>query len=301
MMVPARFPDSPFTWPQARALGVTRRQLDAAVSERRVTRLLLGVYARSDIPLTKHVRAQAAAIVTNPFMVLCDRTAAWLHEVDTFEYRELEVPPPLETYVLRGHNRVTRAGCSGGARDLAPRDICTIGDVRLTTMLRTALDLGCKLSRRDALAVLDAFMRLGVTCDEMEAELSRYFRRRGVIQLRQLVPLADPRAESPGESWTRLEIVDAGLPTPEPQFWVLIDDVPTYRLDLAYPKSRVCVEYDGQEFHNKRKKQRDRDRKRRKWLRDHGWTVIVLTKDSFTAEAIGAWMDELRVALRIRR
>jgi very-short-patch-repair endonuclease len=61
------------------------------------------------------------------------------------------------------------------------------------------------------------------------------------------------------------------------------------------------VEYDGQEFHNKRKKQRDRDRKRRKWLRDHGWTVIVLTKDSFTAEAIGAWMDELRVALRIRR
>ena len=75
--------------------------------------------------------------------------------------------------------------------------------------------------------------------------LARYRRRRGVIQLRQLVQLVDPRVESERESWVLLAIHDAGLPLPEPQYWIEIDGVPTYRLDFAYPRLRVCVEYDG--------------------------------------------------------
>ena len=35
-------------------------------------------------------------------------------------------------------------------------------------------------------------------------------------------------------------------------------------------------------------------------LREHGWTVIVVTKESFTDEAIRAWIGELRVALGLR-
>ena len=89
----------------------------------------------------------------------------------------------------------------------------------------------------------------GFTVADLLRELRRYVRRRGVIQLRQLVPLVDGRAESSGESWTRIEIVDRGLPTPVPQHWVHVDGVPTYRLDLAYPHARVAIEYDGQEFH----------------------------------------------------
>jgi hypothetical protein len=111
--------------------------------------------------------------------------------------------------------------------------------------------------------------------------------------------LADPRAESPGESWTRLEILDAGLPKPELQWWVCIDGVPTYRLDLAYPKSKVCVEYDGVAFHDQTEEQRQHDRERRKWLRDHGWKVIVVKKESFKNQALTAWLLELREALRL--
>ena len=43
---------------------------------------------------------------------------------------------------------------------------------------------------------------------------------RGVVQARELVELADPRAESPQESRTRLRCVDAGFPCPEPQIEV---------------------------------------------------------------------------------
>ena len=162
-----------------------------------------------------------------------------------------------------------------------------------------ASEASCRCSRRDALAALDGFMRLhGITRREMEAELPRYFRRRGVVQLRQLVPLADPRAESPGESWTRLSIVDAGLPAPEPQHWVNERGRPIFRVDLAYPRSRVVVEYDGREFHDSPER-REHDRKRREWLKARGWKVIVVDKDSFAPEALSAWLDELRVALRL--
>ena len=62
--------------------------------------------------------------------------------------------------------------------------------------------------------------------------------------------LVDGRSESSGESWTRLEINDHHLPEPTPQFWVVIDGVPTYRLDLAYPRARIAIEYDGVQHHS---------------------------------------------------
>ncbi|MGZ4504626.1 MAG: DUF559 domain-containing protein, partial [Nocardioidaceae bacterium] len=215
------------------------------------------------------------------------------------DYHEFDVIPPVEVWTLRGRNRVSRKGCRGGERDLLDRDIQVINGIRVTAPLRTALDLGCRLPRRQALAALDAFMReCGVTREEMLRELPRYFRRRGVVQLRQLVPLADPRSESSGESWTRLEIIDADLPTPEPQWWVYVDGRPVFRLDLAYAHARVCVEYDGREFHEG-DEQQDHDEKRREWLRLRGWDVIIVTKDDFTAEARDRWIAELRAALRM--
>ena len=84
----------------------------------------------------------------------------------------------------------------------------------------------------------------------MKRESIRYFRRRGVRQLRSLINLADPAAESPGESWTRLEILDSNLPAPQVQWWITRNGRRLYRLDLAYPGMKICVEYDGEEFHD---------------------------------------------------
>ena len=299
MMLAPQIPDVPFTWAQAQRAGLTRERLTELVQTRRVRRVLRGVYQRADLPDTQLNRARAAALVVRPFVVVCDRTAAWLHGVDAFEHRELDILPPLETFVLRGNARVRRNGCAGGQRDLAARDLCVVDGVLVTAPLRTALDLACGLSRRGALAALDGFMRVhGITRVEMERELVRFRRRRGVVQARQLVPIADPRAESPGESWTRLEIIDSGLPVPDPQFWVVHRGRRLFRLDLAYPHSRVVVEYDGREFHESDER-RAHDRARRKWLREHGWTVIVVDKDSFKGPALDAWLLELRAALRI--
>lgn len=292
------FPDQPFTASQASARGITRKRLRKAVDEGVVRRVFTGVYARADLPDSTELRAQAAGLVMNEHSVLCDRTAAWIHGIDVLRYAELDVIPPLETYVLRGHDPTDRHDCHGGTRDLRPEDWQVIGGLRVTTPLRTALDLACKLRRREAMAALDAFAREhGVTVAQLSRLIERYFRRRGVVQARGLVPLTDGRVESARESWVKLEIHDHGLPAPQPQFWVLVDGLPTYRVDFAYPHARIIVEYDGEEFHSTPEK-KAADKKRRRWLRRNGWRVIVVTKETFDDAPTPSWIRELRGYLR---
>jgi hypothetical protein len=293
-MTETSFPEHTFRSSDAKALGIRRSRLRSALRSREVVRLLRDVYLRADVEQTVEIRAKAAALVISPHSVVCDRTAAWIWGVDCHEFRELDGHPPLETYVLRGHRATDRSEIAGGTRDLMPCYWVEVHGVKVTTPLRTAMDLGCKLNRRSALAAMDALMRAcGFTTADMAHVLPRYFRRRGVIQLRELVPLVDGRSESQGESWTRLEIRDHGLPAPEPQFWIEIDGVPTYRLDLAYPRARIAVEYNGEEFHTSAE-DRAKDAARRDWLRRNGWKVIVVDKSSFTDQALAAWIAELR-------
>jgi len=118
------------------------------------------------------------------------------------------------------------------------------------------------------------------------------------VQLRQLIALASALSESPGESLTRLALIDAGLPEPELQHWVMVRGVPTYRLDLAYPAHRVAIEYDGQAFHDS-PEQGARDQARRRWLRDNGWTVIVVRREDLMSSAAQLWITHVAQALRM--
>jgi len=239
-------------------------------------------------------------LVISPHAVLTDRSAAWLWGVDVMGGADLDVPAPLEVYVLRGHSRVRRPEASGGRRDLAPSDITTVSGMRVTTPLRTSLDLGCRLTRLSAMAAMDALARThGVSPALLSSELPRFRRRRGVVQLRTLVPLVDAAIESTGESFTKLVIHDAGLPLPQPQFWVRTPDHRSFRLDFAYPRLKICIEYDGQQFHSD-EGDVAADNRRRDWLRRDGWIVIVVHKASFTPAAREAWTTDLRSAIAER-
>jgi hypothetical protein len=239
------------------------------------------------------LRCRAARLAVGPRAVICDRTAAWIHGVDALAFWELDRPLPVETVVGPGEVRPRRAAIQSGERDLAAHDVEVIDGLLVTTAVRTALDLGCKLRRHHALASIDALMRIGVlSTDQLLAEIDRFKGRRGVVQLRELILLADPGAESPGESWLRLAIIDEGLPAPVCQFWVLVDGTPVYRLDLAYPKLRIAIEFDGQEFHSALA-DRLHDENRRAWLRAQGWHVIVVRADDL-APGKRSWLNELR-------
>jgi len=293
-------PYPPFTPAQAAAEGISRHRLRTLVNAREVRRVLRGAYQASMAPDTLVARAAAAALVMPPQGVLCDRTAAWIHGVDTLRWRELEVLPPLDVVVCRGARSTHRAQWRNGERDLSPHDVTEVAGVSVTTPLRTSLDLGCKLPKPAGLAALDSFMRLhGLTHDDFYDELPRYVGRRGVVRLRSLLPLADPRSESPAESWIRMIIVDAGLPLPELQHVVIRDGYRSYRLDLAYPRHLVCVEYDGVEFHAGELAMAA-DGERRSWLRAQGWTILVLTRADLESDAVDRWTSQLRALLHRR-
>lgn len=294
------FPDHAFGFDDLSALGISRHHLRTAIADGVVRRVLRGVYAARDVPDDAASRARAAAIVLAPHVVVSDRSAAWIHGVDAFDPTALDFPPDLEVVSVDGEP-TRRDGVLGGKRALLPEDVMKLHGIRVTTPVRTACDLACQRGRYAALAVLDAFMRIhGLTHRDLEHAAQRYAGRRGVRQLRELLRLASPLAESPGESWTRMAIADAGLPMPQLQVWV---DVPAHgraRLDLAYPSLRIAIEYDGEEFHTS-EPDREADRLRRKALRAAGWIVIVVTKGDFKGAALDGWLLQLRQAIADRR
>jgi hypothetical protein len=290
------WPDEPFSRAELHDIGTSPAALRRARRDGEVRSIVRGVFVRSDVPDSLALRAHAVAKVVRPHHVVTDRTAAWLHGIDVHAYAEHEGAPPVETCALRGHEPTELAGVDGRTRDLRPDDVMVLDGLRVTTPLRTALDLGCCLHRREAYAALCAFARrFGLTAQDLTRSLGRYRRRRGVVQLRSIVGLVDPRFESPREAWTFLAIADAGITLPEPQVWIEIDGVPTYRLDLAYRRRRVCVEYDGEEAHAG---QESYDAARRRWLRDNDWTVVVLRNGDFSGDRLDRWLGELRDALQ---
>lgn len=291
------FPEQPFTRADLSELGLTSAQLRRGLVHGEVHRVVRGVFVASTVPDSVELRIAAVGRVVTPGHVVCDRTAAWMHGIDVFGQRGTP-PPPVEICAFRWRPATARSDTRGHTRDLVPGDIEELGGVRVTTPLRTALDLGCVLRRRDALAALDQFRaRFGLSEADLAQATSRYFRRRGVVQLRELIPLSDPRSESVRESWTRLAIIDAGLPAPVLQYEIEIDGRVWWRLDHAYPRHRVAVEYDGIEFHRSEEQVRY-DERRRAWLRSDGWRLIVVRNGDFTGDRLDRWIRELRDALR---
>ena len=292
------FPQEPFTLAALPDLGMTPRQLRHAVEAGRVRRVLRGVYADSAATMSIELRAAALRLAVDKTQIVVDRTAAWLHGIDTYAAAELTAGPPVETCALRGQARSRLTGVRGRTRDLTPEDVMELDGLRVTTPLRTALDLGCHLRRREAFAALCGFAHEHqILAAALTKGAERFGRRRGVLQLRELSPLVDPRVESPREAWTLLAIQDAGLPKPEPQVWIEVDGVPTYRLDFAYREHRICVEYDGVDWHDLTDEQRRKDAARRRWLVRNGWTVIVVRLGDFTGGGLDRWLRELRAAL----
>ena len=270
----------PFTAQEAYAAGVARHDIRALLARGFLRPLLRSVYVASQMADDLWLRARALALVLPPEAVVTDRTAAWLHGVDVLPRTSGVAVPPVEAFHLTD-TRMARPGVTSGRRGLGPSDITVVHGIRVTTPLRTALDLGRLLWRYDALGAIDGFLRIGVPHELMLDQLDRFKGYRGVVQLRFLVPLGDGRSESMGESALRLHWWEAGLPRPELQVWVEADDgTPIYRLDIALLDPLLAAEYDGEEHHTS-EEDREHDRERREWCsRERGWHFEVFTKGS---------------------
>lgn len=118
---------------------------------------------------------------------------------------------------------------------------------------RTAYDLARWAPRlTERVVAVDALTHnCGVDLDAIRALRHRYLGCHGGADITDALRLSDRRSESPMESRVRMVLVLDGLP-PEVQYPVVLRGR-RYRLDLAYPRQRVAVEYNGEEHRSQRR------------------------------------------------
>lgn len=123
----------------------------------------------------------------------------------------------------------------------------TIHGMTVTTVERTAFDLGRRGRLGDAVARLDALgAATGLKADDVRALAERHPHTRGLSQLQEALDLYDPGSQSPKETWLRLLLIKSGFLRPQTQIPVLgLNGYPVYYLDMGWEDLSLAVEYDG--------------------------------------------------------
>jgi very-short-patch-repair endonuclease len=245
---------------------LTRAQLRSSAWQR----LFPDVYACSSLEITHTVRAMAVSRLLLPAGVLCGRSAAVLWGValaDADDDVECVVPPDCRSGAVPGV-RLTR-------RAFSPSEVTGRRDLRVTTPLRTALDLARIRPREEAVVALDRFLRSGLVPLADVRNAAGTLTGPGCRHVRAAADLADGVAESPQETRLRLLLRASHLPPPVAQHVVRDADGFVARVDFAWPELRLALEYDGA-WHGERG-QFAADRRRLNRLTAAGWQVIFVT------------------------
>ncbi|MGV9800744.1 hypothetical protein ACWDTP_22110 [Mycobacterium sp. NPDC003449] len=225
--------NTPFIGPEALAAGgLTRGQLRwrYAATQPRVYLPKAGVR-------TVQADITAAWLWSGRRAIIAGRAAAALHGANW-----VDVGTPVE--LITDHGR-RRPGIVVREERIGPDEICRIGDFRVTTPLRTALDLARFFPRDAAVAHLDALAAAtGVECGQVLELAARYRGLRGIRSARTALALMDPGGQSPQESRLRLVLIDAGYPRPGTQIRVS-DGVDEAFIDMGYPDAKIGLDYDG--------------------------------------------------------
>lgn len=289
----------PFTSQIARDLGLSPKVLRAHLAQGLVRREFRNVFVDTRVPDSRSGRLRAIKLVAPKNAVVSDETAAWVRGLDVFAPGSRhDFEPAL--VARHGVGRVRHARSRGRQAIIQSEDIEYLDGVHLTTSVRTVSDLLRKMYRPYALAAADAFAHAGlVEVEEVIEYVARLKGYRGIVQARSLATIIEPRSQSPGESWQRLRMLDAGFPPPDPQFEVTDDFGRSFFIDLPYPELLIATEYDGREFHTAQH-HREHDLNRRDYLADlYGWRWVIGTRPRIFGQDT-SFEDELGDLLGMR-
>jgi very-short-patch-repair endonuclease len=289
--VPSRPVRSRLTGPATRAGALAAGVRDWQLRHADVERLSRDTYLPRVMAGEVRSRLAAVLLTAPPGAVVSHATAAalWGVEIPLQERSDLRVDvtvPMASRSESRRDRRVHRT-------PLPDEDVTRRGAVPVTTPERTWRDLAGVIQPAALLAVTDQVLGRGVLRAELERQLRRRPTGRGSAQACAVLPVADPRAESPMESVLRWILHEAGLPAPALQY-VVRDDAGAFlvRADLAWPDRKVLVEFDG-DVHRERDVFVD-DLRRQNRLVAAGWTVLRFT----SADVLGRAHE---VVVQIRR
>lgn len=265
------------------ASGITDDEI--RLRQRRGTweRLHRGVYvqAESMAALKREERHQIKALAVaqrSPHLVLSHASAAVVLGLPVWDLPldHVHLTRPGHGGARRGPGRIVHAGT------LAPEEIVNVGDISVTSVARTLIDLGCTSTFEQTVIAADHAVGRLIAPVQLGEAFAGLRNRHGAALARRALLFADGRSESVGESRTRVIIAELGLPAPILQVNVY-SDVGAFlgRSDFGYPDQGVLVEFDGRAKYLKLLKvgQRPEDvlaaeKRRENRLRDFGFEVV---------------------------
>jgi AbiEi antitoxin C-terminal domain len=224
-------------------------------------RLLPDVYIAADVEIDHRVRCRAALVyagASRPGVAISGLSAAACWGVDLLPPGapiEVTVPPCMRLDSRAGQVRLIRA-------QLRSDEFTTLGTITLTTPERTAFDVIRRSDRINGIAALDSLLnRRVVRMPALSTYRATIGRCPGSRVFADALEAAEPLAESPMETRSRLVLVDSGLPRPVAQH-VIQDSSGRFvaRVDLAYPVEQVALEYEGDHHRERDTFRRDIDR-----------------------------------------
>jgi hypothetical protein len=278
--------DWPFVGTEAVAAGVVTRH-DLATRFRAIYR---NVYVPRGEELTPLHKAHAAWLWSRRQATVTGVSAAAMHGAKWIDSRlpaELNQRSQHKTKGIVLHN------------DTLWRDETrVIHGIPVTTPARTAFDLGRRYGRILAVIRVDALLQAtDLKLSDVESLIDRHRGTRGVVQLREVVELADGGAESPQETRTRLVLTAAGLRPTRTQIDVFNRwGAHVRRIDMGWPEWKVGVEYDGeQHWTNSAIRAKDIDTQAE--LEELSWRIIRVSAEMVRYRP-NTIVERTRVALR---
>jgi hypothetical protein len=245
---------------------ITRRDLRAG----RCRRLFRDVYTWNTVPVTHELRARAAALALPPGVVITGRSAAAVRGAPIcWPDDPIHVSVPLGARVDR------RTGLLVRRADLTSDEYGPWESGQLASPLRMCLDLLVGRPLPESVADLDQVLRCRLVDRAALRVLLRTRHDNGIVVARQAEALAIDVADSVPESQVRVHLVLAGL-EPIPQHWVELDSEQVALVDLAFPRQKVAVEYDGG-WRDGETWALNRDRARLNRVQAAGWRVVFVT------------------------
>ncbi|MFL0286285.1 hypothetical protein ACJH6H_13570 [Mycobacterium sp. SMC-21] len=257
----------PFLGSEARAAGIVNRyQLRT-----RYQQIYRDVYVPRDAELTAVDKAEAAWLWSRRRGVAAGLSASALHGSRWIGDHE---PAELNQASMHG-----QAGIVLHSDELTEDEICPIRGIRATTPARTAFDLGRRKGRTLAVVRVDALLQATqLKLAEVQALIDTHGGARGIVQLREVVDLADYGAESPQETRLRLLFTRNGMRPTHTQIEVFDGRYLVGRIDMGWPEWKVGVQYDGiQHWDDPRQRTRDIDQDVE--YRDLGWRMVRVGAD----------------------
>lgn len=254
------------------SLALSRGDLTPYQLRSRFRALYPDVYLPRETEVSAASRARAAWLWSGGRGVVAGRSAAALH-------RSKWVDPRLPAEILWA-NRRPPSGITVWSDRVANDERQFVAGIAVTTPARTALDMACRYRLDQAVAAIDALARATrLKMADVDALAMRHKGRRGILQAREAIALADPGAESPRETWLLLLLIRAGFPAP-------VTQIPIHNefgalvavMDMGWEALMIAVEYDG-DHHRLDRRQFSKDIRRTEIVHGLGWIHLRVTAD----------------------